>query len=123
MKELLKILIPLLAIFESNGNPNAYNNKENAAGILQIRPIMIKDCNRISGESTYYLKDRWNEEKSYHMAITYLNHYGKKHLTSNMTEEEKIVILARMWNGGPNGWKKKSTLSYGEKIRKLYKGK
>jgi hypothetical protein len=33
---------------ESKGNPVAYNREEQAAGIVQIRPICLEDVNRIS---------------------------------------------------------------------------
>ena len=34
---------------ESNQDKYAINEKENALGCLQIRPIMVKDYNRITG--------------------------------------------------------------------------
>jgi hypothetical protein len=49
---------------ESGGNPWAYNKKENARGVLQIRPIMIKEVNRIAGYEKWKHKDAWNPEKS-----------------------------------------------------------
>ena len=40
-------LIKAIMAVESSGNPNAYNEAEQSAGILQIRPIMVEDVNRI----------------------------------------------------------------------------
>jgi len=48
------------AVVESNDNPHAYNKKENAVGLLQIRPCMVADANRIIGEDIYTLSDRWD---------------------------------------------------------------
>ena len=56
---------------ESEGNDSAYCASENAAGCLQIRPIMLQEVNRIlrlQGKlKRYTLNDRWNREKSIEM--------------------------------------------------------
>ena len=46
------------AVVESNDNPKAVNYRENAVGLLQIRPIMIRQANQIVGEDIYELSDR-----------------------------------------------------------------
>lgn len=46
------------AIVESNDNPKAINRRENAVGLLQIRPIMVRQANQIVGEDLYELSDR-----------------------------------------------------------------
>ena len=40
-------LVNALILVESNGNSRAYNKKERACGCLQIRPIMLREVNRI----------------------------------------------------------------------------
>ena len=42
---------------ESRGNPKAFNKEGNCAGILQIRPILVKDCNRIVGYEKFTLEE------------------------------------------------------------------
>ena len=32
-------------------------------------------------------------------------------------------VYARIWNGGPDGWKKRSTLKYWKKVKKELKKK
>ena len=53
---------------ESNGNDEAYNESEDAVGCLQIRPIMVREVNRIlkmkGEEYRFKMKDRWDREKS-----------------------------------------------------------
>lgn len=49
---------------ESGGNRYAYNPKETACGILQIRRAMIDEANRIAGWQKYSLVDAWDESKS-----------------------------------------------------------
>jgi len=56
----LSRLAHAFALVESNDNPNAVNRKENAVGLLQIRPCMVAEANRIIGEDIYTLSDRWD---------------------------------------------------------------
>ena len=96
---------------ESGGNPMAYNAKEQAAGIAQIRPICLRDCNRIVGYTRWTLADRYNPIKARAMFETYTGHYMKHYgLTGN-------EAAARTWNGGPTGWRKQGTLKYWRKVQ------
>ena len=94
---------PLIAMImvESRGNDSAYSKKEEAVGCLQIRPIMVREVNRIleiqKSDLRYTLDDRWSREKSIEM-FHIVNGYHNK----NSTYEE----IARAWNGGPN-WAEK----------------
>ena len=96
---------------ESNGNDSAYNKSEEAAGCLQIRPIMVREVNRILRKNgdirRFKLKDRWDREKSLQMFWVWRDYH---HPNSN------DEVIARNWNGGPNGYKKKSTEKYWEKV-------
>lgn len=96
MLELLKILIPLLIAVESGGDPNAYNEIENAAGILQIRPIMVDEVNRILGEVVYTLQDRFDIDKSLEMCVIYYLEHGRG--TMSLRE------LDALWCAGPDGY-------------------
>ena len=103
-------LLKAIATVESNNDPNAYNADENAAGLYQIRPILLKDCNRILRKPRFKLADRFDPVKSGYIASIYLGHYGAG---------KSIEQLARIWNGGPLGYKKKSTKKYWEKVKKV----
>jgi len=101
-------LIEAIIHVESRGDSMAYNSKEEAVGVLQIRPIMVREVNRLSGFNKYTLKDRWSVSKSKEMFnIVRLN-------TTDATNEK----VARRWNGGGNGHNKKSTLKYWIKVNK-----
>ena len=104
-------LLNAVMAVESNFDSMAYNAKENAAGVLQIRPIMVREVNRLLGEDKYTLKDRWNKAKSIEMFNIVRSH------TKNATDE----MIARNWNGGCNGHKKQSTLKYWQKVKKQFK--
>lgn len=64
------------AVVESSDNPRAINRKENAVGLLQIRPIMVRQANMIVGEDIYTLSDRHDSLTSiaiFHTVMSELN--------------------------------------------------
>ena len=101
-------LIAAIIHVESRGDSMACNAGEDAVGVLQIRPIMVREVNRLLKENKYTLADRWSKSKSIEMFNVIKDH------TTNPTNE----ILARNWNGGWNGYKKKSTLKYWQKVKR-----
>ncbi len=109
-------LIQAMIMVESEGNDSAYHKGEKAAGCLQIRPIMVREVNRIldiqKSELEYTLEDRWSREKSIEM-FHIVNGYHNK----NSTYEE----IARAWNGGPNWFKKGLTKRYWKRVQKQLK--
>ena len=106
-------LVNALMWVESRCDTSAYCKREDAVGVLQIRPIMVKEVNRVLGlqgsSHIYTLEDRWSKEKSIEMFNVIANYY---HETSSY---EKI---ARCWNGGPKGLQKKQTQKYWRKVQK-----
>jgi len=101
-------LVEAIIQVESRGNDSAYNPKEDAVGCMQIRPIMVREVNRLIGKDSFNLDDRWDRDKSIGMFYVIKSH------TKNPTDEK----LARNWNGGWKGYKKKSTLKYWNKVKK-----
>ncbi len=100
-------LVDAIIYVESRGDSMAHNKREDAVGVLQIRPIMLREVNRLLGYDKYTLKDRWSKAKSIEMFEVIREH------TTNPTDEK----LARNWNGGWNGYKKQSTLKYWNKVK------
>jgi len=100
-------LLNAVMAVESNFDSMAYNSKENAAGVLQIRPIMVREVNRLLGEDKYTLKDRWNKAKSIEMFNVIRSHL------KGATDEE----IARTWNGGYNGKNIPETMQYWKKVK------
>jgi hypothetical protein len=103
---------------ESNGNDEAYNESEDAVGCLQIRPIMVREVNRIlkmkGEEYRFKMKDRWDRKKSLEMFWIWRDYHHP---------DSDYEIIARNWNGGPNGYKKKSTERYWEKVNRCLEEK
>lgn len=110
--------ISALIEVESKWNPDALNKKEDAVGLLQIRPVMLDDVNRIlrinENKRQYKLSDRWDLEKSLEIFKIYTDYYSK---------DSDFETIARRWNGGPIGDEKKSTIRYWKKINKLIRSK
>lgn len=123
MEALIGILIPLLVQVESGGKVNAVGDKHKgeylAIGVLQIHDCVIEDVNRIYG-THFKSTDRWDEGRSREICRLYLLHWGK-HFEKKTGKKATIEVLARIWNGGPNGWKKKSTEQYAKKVKSLQK--
>ena len=112
-----KVVIGMIQV-ESNGNDSAYNKSEEAVGCLQIRPIMVREVNRIlkkqGKEHRFKMKDRWDRNKSLDMFWVWKDYHHPN------SEDE---VIARNWNGGPNGYVKKSTEKYWEKVSSCLEAK
>ena len=103
---------------ESNGNPNARNGNGKCVGILQITPVLVKECNNIlkgmKSAKRYTLNDRKNLEKSKEMFILYQSKYNP----SNDVDDG-----IRMWSCGISAMKDKSKgRKYLNKVKKYMDG-
>lgn len=106
MTNTLALALQILIAVESNGDPTAFNAREQAAGILRIRPIVVKDVNRILGKEAYTDTDRWDPTKSIEMATIYLAHYGS---AERLKHEPRILDYALLWCAGPDGVRQEPT--------------
>jgi len=112
----LESLINAIIMVESSGNDSAYCKKEKAVGCLQIRPIMLAECNRIlkiqNSPHRYLPSDRWDRDKSITI-FKIVSNYHNKYST--------YESIARFWNGGPKWSKKKQTKLYWNKVKRNLK--
>lgn len=83
-------LIKAMVIAESGGRWDAYNAKENAVGVMQLRPVMVKHINKIS-DSNYTLDDRLDSLKSVEM-------FNK--LMALRNPSYNFDIACELWNSG-----------------------
>lgn len=104
---------------ESRGNDSAVGDNGRAIGCLQIHPITVREVNRILAKydvpTTYTLEDRYSREKSIEMFNIISEEY---YCCEDYTFEEYAEIVARRWNGGPRGDKKRSTIKYWDNVQK-----
>ena len=117
MHEVIAKLIPFLIMVESGGDCNAIGDNGKAAGCLQIHKCVVDDVNRFA-HTHYDYRSRLNPQDSIDICTAYLYHYGRRYSleTGELVTPE---VLARIWNGGPSGWKKKGTIKYWHKVEKL----
>ena len=108
-------LVRALECVESGYNTNAIGDGGKAVGCLQIWTIVVDDCNRIEGKKRFSYEDRHDRTKSYQMARIYLEYWGTKY-EARTGRKATNEILARIWNGGPNGWKNTNTKIYWKKV-------
>ena len=114
-------LVTALILVESRGNDSAIGDRHivggEAVGALQIRPIMVREVNRIlkiqKSDKRFKLKDRFDREKTIEMFTIWKNFHHKD------SDFEKI---ARNWNGGPKGYKLRNTERYWNKVQKELDG-
>lgn len=105
-------LLNAIAYVESKFDTTAVGSSQDG-GLLQIRPILVRDVNKIleqRGDTLRYtLEDRRSPMKSIEMFYIYHEHYGN-------TKPESI---ARSWNAGPKWYTKDSlTNGYWNKVQK-----
>jgi hypothetical protein len=88
---------------------NLKDPSEWSYGCYQIHFLCMQDYNKRHG--THYAPEDClgNRELSEKVFRDYMEHYAtKKRLGHEPTDED----MARIWNGGPNGWRLPSTLAY-----------
>lgn len=88
---------------ESKGDERAVGKKDDI-GILQITPILLRDCNRIVGYEKYYLNDRYDRDKSIEMFNIIQDHYNP---------QKDFHWALKLWNSG-------APLSYHRKVMDKY---
>lgn len=110
-------LINAIMIVESGKNAAAIGDGGKAIGSAQIHKVCVDDVNRILQKKVYSYEDRYSPTKSREMMRVYLSYYGARYerLTGQKATPE---VLAKIWNGGPNGWKKSATIAYASKVLK-----
>ena len=106
-------LIAAIIAVESGGADDA-RDAAGAVGCMQIHPVVVDDVNRRCG-TRYAYADRYSRAKSREIFHLYMGLYAtRKRLGRRVTDEDR----ARIWNGGPNGYAKKSTAKYWAKVRR-----
>ena len=111
----IALLVNALIHVESHGKSDAVGDIHlglPSIGVLQIRPIMVREVNRIlkkkGNKKRFKLKDRFNRLKSINMFTVWKDYHHS---------QDNLETIARNWNGGPRGYKRKQTLKYWAKVQ------
>jgi len=99
-------LLDAIARIESHCDPNAVGDGGRALGAYQIHRVYWEDGMKLLGVDWPH-RDATDLKKARRVVKAYLLHYGKG---------KSLIEMARIHNGGPHGYKKKTTLPYARKI-------
>ena len=114
-------LIQALIQIESNGNDLAVgdvNLANPAFGCLQIRQPCVTDVNRKLATNYRAEECLGNRGLSIRICREYLNLYATE---KRVGHKPTLEDYARIWNGGPNGFRKTSTEDYWRKVKRFLK--
>lgn len=92
-----------------------------SANVYQLRRIYVRDVNRIKGWSVRYADAIRDPALAKQCILAYWRHYarGYERRTGRKATAE---TLARMHNGGPDGWREAATTRYWRRVSRVYKG-
>ena len=113
-KELTRVL-QAIRIVESNNNPSAVGDGGNAIGVYQIWESYWKDATEFSNLGGKY-RDCFVPEYADRVVRCYMKRYATPR---RLGREATMQDIARIHNGGPNGYKKQATIKYWEKVEKI----
>ena len=108
-----RLLAALIAV-ESGGNDRAVN-PSGAMGPLQIRPIVLRDVQRITGQR-FTASDTLDRGTACRIAVIYLSHYvTERRLGRRPTARDYTLV----WRHGPAGWAKDGPSDYWNRVGNL----
>jgi hypothetical protein len=108
------VLLAALIAVESSGDPNAIGDNGLAYGCLQLHAAYVQDAAQFAGENWTH-EDAFNPETAKQIVRAYMARYAiERRLGRSPTYED----IARIHNGGPNGFKKAATDGYWLKVKK-----
>lgn len=87
-----------------------------SANVYQLTQIYVDDVSRISGQPVTLKQATESDAMARCCISTYWRHYGHWYyrVTGRVADAE---TLARIHNGGPDGWRRMSTLAYWRKVK------
>jgi len=112
-------LLSAIRSVESGGDDNAVGDGGKAIGPYQIWKIYWKDAIEFDPSIGGKYEDCFNREYAEKIVDAYMRRYAtKRRLGHEPTWED----MARIHNGGPNGYKKESTKGYWAKVKRFLNG-
>jgi len=99
---------------ESSGDPDAIGDNGLAFGCLQLHASYVQDAAEFAGE-TWKHEDAFNPATAEQIVRAYMARYATER---RLGREPTYQDIARIHNGGPNGFKKAATDGYWLKVKK-----
>lgn len=114
-----KAFVMAVMMVESSGNDKAVGDNGASHGPLQIQKACVIDANewrKARGLSQFrFPQDCYDRQKAEQIMIAYLHRYANE---NRLGRRPTIEDYARIWNGGPNGYKIQATVKYWNKVKK-----
>ena len=110
---LITLIMALIQV-ESSGNDLAVGDGGAAYGCLQMHSAYVQDAAEYANKDWVH-EDAFDRETSIDIFIAYMSRYATE---ERLGRRVSIEDIARIHNGGPNGWKKSATDAYWNKVRK-----
>ena len=108
------ILLAALIAVESSGDPDAIGDNGLAYGCLQLHAAYVQDAAEYAKQDWTH-EDAFDPETAKQIFRAYMARYAtERRLGRTPTYED----IARIHNGGPQGFKKKATDGYWLKVKK-----
>ena len=111
------VLAPLFAALAQVESGNGKTSQN----IYQITERFVDDVNRISTEEKFVYSDRYDRKRSERMMEIYWVYYVARYIDAT-GRDPTWETLARIHNGGPDGWKKYATKRYWRRVKELLPG-
>ena len=108
-------LLDAMCQVESNCDSDEVGDDGDSIGAYQIQYAYWLDATEFSGIGGDY-EDVLNKEYARKIVLAYWNRYATK---KRLGHEPTLEDMARIHNGGPNGFKKKATVVYWTKVEKV----
>jgi len=108
-------LLDALFTVESSGNSRAIGDGGKALGGFQLWEGYFNDGCRILKVKWDYRTSAYDITKSRQIVRAYLDYYGRLY-TKKTGKPATDYVLARIHNGGPLGYMKKSTIKYANRV-------
>jgi len=108
------ILLAALVAVESSGDPDAIGDNGLAFGCLQLHAAYVQDAAEWAGEDWEH-EDAFNPATAERIVRAYMARYATE---KRLGREPTYQDIARIHNGGPNGFKKAATDGYWIKVKK-----
>lgn len=102
------LLLQAIAMVESGLDPDAYNDRELAVGLYQMRPAALRDANEVAG-TEFKSRDLRNPRVATAMLRAYVYRY--------LGNKPQVTDILDLWNGGPTG---KANPDYKQRVLNLY---
>ena len=90
-----------------------------SANVYQLRRVYVRDVNRIRGWGVRYADAIGDTALARRCILAYWRHYGAVY-ERRTGRKATAETLARMHNGGPDGWRKAATVRYWRRVSRIY---